>query len=384
MKTTSQPYDASLQEPGLPVRLIRGGRDFFGLLLELIRNARSSIHLQTYILHDDETGLLVIDALEAASARGVDVFVLADGYASRNLQQKTISSMRIAGIRFRFFEPLFRSHYFYFGRRLHHKLFVADEQYALIGGINITDRYNDMPGKAAWLDLALLVTGKIAAQTAALCKQIWNNERIPEIKRIETSDTNKVMIRRNDWVRRYNEISGSYIDMLRHAKDHITIICSYFLPGKIIRRLLRSAAQRGVNIRVITAGTSDVMISKHAERWMYDWLLRNGITLYEYQPVILHAKAAVCDSSWFTLGSYNLNNLSTYASIELNLDVRDNTAAQELEAMLDRIIAEDCIPVTRETHRHSKNPFIQLLRWISYHFIRVMFTLLTFYFKRER
>lgn len=384
MKKSLPPYDASMQGSGLPVRLIRGGRDFFELLLELIRNARSSIHLQTYILHDDETGLQIIDALEAASARGVDVYILADGYASRNLQQKTISSMRITGIRFRFFEPLFRSHYFYFGRRLHHKLFVADEQYALIGGINITDRYNDMPGKPAWLDLALLATGNIAARTATVCKQIWNNVRVPENKRITSPDSGKVMIRRNDWVRRYNEISGSYIDMLRHAKDHITIISSYFLPGKIIRRLLRSASQRGVNIRVITAGTSDVMISKHAERWMYDWLLRNGITLYEYQPVILHAKAAVCDSAWFTLGSYNLNNISTYASIELNLDVRDNTAAQELEAMLNRIITEDCIPVTHETHRHSKNPFIQLLRWISYHFIRVMFTLLTFYFKRER
>ena len=90
-----------------------------------------------------------------------------------------------------------------------------------------------------------------------------------------------------------------------------------------MRRLLTNAAKRGVKIKVITAGPSDIMLAKHAERWMYDWLLRNKIELYEYQPAILHAKVAVCDSEWITIGSYNLNNISAYASIELNLDVHN-------------------------------------------------------------
>lgn len=369
--------------PGQSVQLIRGGSAFFQCMLELIRQAQHTIQLQTYILDDDETGLMITDALEAAAARGVRVFILADGYASRVLRQKTINSMRSAGIRFRFFEPLFMSRYFYFGRRLHHKLFVADGRAALVGGINITNRYNDMPGKPAWLDYALLVTGEPAMLTDRICTQLWNGEQQERHLVTGTGKDATVRVRRNDWVRHYNEISGTYIDMLLHARKNVTIACSYFLPGRVIRRLLRHAAARGVRIRIITAGPSDVMIAKHAERWMYDWLLRNGMELYEYQPSVLHAKAAVCDSRWFTLGSYNLNNISAYASIELNLDVHDEAAAAELEQELENVIVQHCKQVTASDMRSNRNPLTRLLRWLSYHFIRVIFRMMTFYFKRK-
>jgi cardiolipin synthase len=196
--------------------------------------------------------------------------------------------------------------------------------------------------------------------------------------------TSKVRMRRNDWVRRKNEISVTYIEMFRHAQSHITIMCSYFLPGKIIRRLLRSAAARGVKIKVVIAGTSDVVIAKNAERWMYDWLLRNNIELYEYQPTVLHAKIAVCDGKWFTVGSYNINNISTYASIELNLDVDNADMAAATEKIINDIIANDCVAITREINAHSKNIIKQFIRWCSYEVIRGMFYLATFYFKRRR
>lgn len=366
-----------------PVQLIRAGKPFFDKLLQLIRQATQSIQLQTYILDDDETGLMVTDALEAAAARGVQVSILADGYGSRVLQQKTISSMRSAGIRFRFFEPLFRSRHFYFGRRLHHKLFVADQRYALVGGINITNRYNDMPGKPAWLDYALLVTGEPAEKTGRICTQLWNGDQGPYVHDLKKTEPGSISVKRNDWVRHYNEISGTYIDMLRHAQREVTIACSYFLPGRVIRRLLRAARTRGVRIRVITAGPSDVMVAKHAERWMYDWLLRYGIQLYEYQPAVLHAKVAVCDNEWFTLGSYNINNISAYASIELNLEVRDKATAMVLEDDLERMIQQDCRQVTAADMRKSRNPLIRLRRWFSYFFIRAVFRLMTFYFKRR-
>ena len=104
-------------------------------------------------------------------------------------------------------------------------------------------------------------------------------------------------MRRNDWVRGKNEISATYSEMFRNARSHITILCSYFLPGKLIRGLLSNAAKRGVKIKVVIAGSSDIMLAKYAERWMYDWLLRNKIELYEYQPAILNAKVAVCEVS---------------------------------------------------------------------------------------
>jgi cardiolipin synthase A/B len=376
------------------IRLIRGGKPYFDLLLQLINQAVETIHLQTYIFDDDETGKLVAQALKTAARRKVSVHLLADGYASQVMSHNFITELKEAGICFRFFEPFFKSKNYYFGRRLHHKVFVADTKFALVGGINITNRYNDIPENPAWLDFALYAEGDIAVDLCVLCWKTWNGfpakmgitpcEEKKPVFDIKDEEISRVRMRRNDWVRSKNEISATYIEMFRHARSGITIMCSYFLPGKTIRRLLKKAAKRGVKIKVITAGPSDVLVSKYAERWMYDWLLRNKIELYEYQPVVLHAKVAVCDSEWFTIGSYNVNNISAYASIELNLDVRNADLASGIERTLESIIQQDCIAITKEKHVHTTNIIKQFVRWASYQFIRVAFYMLTFYFKRRR
>lgn len=375
------------------VKIIRAGKEYFDLLLHLINTATDSIHLQTYIYDDDETGMLIADALKSSAKRNVEVYLLTDGYASQIMSQKFIYELRDAGIHFRFFEPFFRSKYFYLGRRMHHKVFVADAKFALVGGINIANRYNEMPGKLAWLDYSLYVEGEVAKELCALCWKTWNLfpakmgitpcEEKQLVFDFRDEETSWVRMRRNDWVRRKNEISATYIEMLLNARSHITIMCSYFLPGKIIRSLLSNAANRGVKIKVITAGPSDIMLAKYAERWMYDWLLRNKIELFEYQPSILHAKVAVCDSEWLTIGSYNVNNISAYASIELNLDVRSADFAKGVEQVLEIIIQNECVAITKNKHIHTKNIFKQFIRWCSYQFIRIVFYLLTFYFKQR-
>jgi cardiolipin synthase len=376
------------------VKLIRGGKPYFNLLLDLINNAVESIHLQTYIYDDDETGLLVADALKAAVKRNVSVYLLADGYASQVMSKTFIAELEKAGVHFRFFEPFFKSRQFYFGRRLHHKIFVADARYALTGGINITNRYNDMPENNAWLDFALYAEGDIARELCVLCWKTWNNFPVNmgptpcEEKQLtfnfKEKEMSKLVMRRNDWMRRKNEISGTYINMIRHAKSHILIMCSYFLPGKAIRRLLKHAARRGVKIQVITAGTSDVALSKYAERWMYDWMLRNKIELFEYQPTVLHAKVTVCDSAWLTIGSYNINNLSAYASIELNIDVFNAGLAKQMEGLLKTTIENNCIAITEKYHRKNNNIIKQFIRWASYEIIRLILYLITFNLKQIR
>ncbi|MBK7434349.1 MAG: phospholipase [Chitinophagaceae bacterium] len=376
------------------VRFIHGGKPYFDLVLELIGKASESIHLQTYIFDDDETGQMIAQALIRAVERQVKVYLLADGYASQNLSARFIHQLRDAGVQFRFFEPFFKSKNFYFGRRMHHKIFVADARYAVVGGINISNRYNDLPDSPSWLDYALFAEGSIARDLCVLCWKTWKSFPVKmgitpcegKVIRLEPENGEKceVRMRRNDWIRRKNEISATYIEMFRNAKSHITIVCSYFLPGKLIRRLLSHAIKRGVRIRVITAGPSDVWVSKSAERWMYDWLLRNKIELYEYQPVVLHAKVAVCDGEWFTIGSYNINNLSTYASIELNLDVRNRSMAGDLERDMENMISRDCIHITKVKRHYSRNILRQFIRWASYQFLRVVFYLLTFYFKQKR
>lgn len=375
------------------VELIRAGNPYFDRLLKLIASAREYIHLQTYIYEDDETGRLVAEALKEAVKRNVEVYLLADGYASKGMSQSFINDLKKGGIQFRYFNPLFKSRNFYFGRRLHHKVFVVDSKYAVVGGINIANRYNDMPGIPAWLDFALYIDGEAAGELCILCWKTWNNFPVGlgltscDQKKIahnmQTSDHCDVGMRRNDWVRRKNQISSTYVEMFRHAKSHVTILCSYFLPGRVIRRQMSYAASRGVVIKVITASSSDVKLAKYAERYLYAWLLRNNIELYEYQPEILHGKIAVCDGEWMTIGSYNINDVSTYASIELNMNVRNEAFGKKTEQVLQQIIDRDCVRITKEYHRKTGSIFNQLARWFSYQFFRLAFYIFTFYFKHQ-
>ncbi len=375
------------------MQLIRGGSGYFELLLRLIADATDSIHLQTYIFEDDETGTRVAAALKDAAGRKVSVYLMADGYASRKLPGSFIQELKDAGIHVRFFEPVFRSNDFYFGRRMHHKVTVVDTRYALVGGINIGDRYNDMPGTPAWLDFAVFAEGEIAKELCVLCWKSWYGypmnmgitpcELHPPTFDFPVEERSEVRMRRNDWVRRKNQISSTYVEILRSSKKEVTILCSYFLPSGFIRRQMLSAIKRGVAIRVIAAGRSDVKVAKSAERWLYDWLLRNGIQLYEYNRNVLHGKMAVCDGEWMTIGSYNINNISAYASIELNLDIRNAAFAEHTRNLLQRIIEEDCTIISMEAHLRTKNVFKQFSRWLSYQFIRLVFYLFTFYFRRH-
>jgi len=260
-------------------------------------------------------------------------------------------------------------------------------QAALISPTGITT----CPEKLHGLISLCLRKEKLHKNLCILCWKTWtgfarNLETTPcEEKKINfeiaPQQRSKVRMRRNDWVRRKNEISSTYVEMLRTSATQVTILCSYFLPGKVIRKQIVRAIKRGVTIRIIAAGQSDVLVAKNAERWLYDWLLRNGIELYEYQKNILHGKIAVCDDQWMTIGSYNINNISTYASIELNLDVRNPGFAVHVRKTLEEIIANDCIRITTERQTKTKNFLKQFIRWLSYQFIRMVFYLFTFYFK---
>jgi cardiolipin synthase len=374
------------------VKLIKGGNEYFSMMLQLINSANNIIHLQTYIYENDETGKCITNALIEASHRKVKVYLLVDGYASQSLNSTFIKEIKKAGIHFRFFEPLFKRKSFYFGRRLHHKVLLTDNNYGLIGGINISNRYNDMPDKKAWFDFSILLEGASIQELCKICWNTWfgfkrnhihyncsgNNKNVP----LNIDVHADVRIRRNDWIRRKNEISETYIEMLYYAQKEVTIICSYFLPGRVLRRILKNTANKGIKIDIIIAGPSDIWIAKNAERWLYDFLLRNKINIYEYQPSVLHAKMAYCDDEWLTIGSYNINDISTYASIELNVDVRNRIFVETVKNEIEEIKRINCIKISNKKHLNDKNAIKQLIRWLSWHTFQIIFHLVTFYYKR--
>jgi cardiolipin synthase A/B len=374
-------------------QLIQSGKPYFDLLIELISNANESIHIQTYIFYYDETGKLIIDALKIAAHKKVKIYLLVDGYASKNLSKNFIENLKKETIEFRFFKPFFKNNNFYFGRRLHHKMIVVDAKFALVGGMNIADRYNDCPNIMAWLDFAVFLEGPIAKELCILCWKTWNGFKVNKtfeyckenniLFNFKEKETTLCCIRRNDWVRTKNEISTSYQEMFKNAEKQITIICSYFIPGGKARKLLKDAVNKGIKVRLVLASQSDVPIAKAAERWMYDWLLRKNIEIYEYQPTVLHAKMCVVDESVVTIGSYNINNISAYASIELNIDIKNPNFAKNVTQTLDMIIKNDCIQVTNEVYHKTNTVFKRLYHWACYKVFRICFFLCTFYFKQQ-
>ncbi len=382
---------ASSYLPNHIVKLVRGGLEYFDLLEKLIANAQSSIHFQFYILEDDETGRRIVKALKEAALRRVRIYVLLDGYASKNLPDEFIDSLRSAGINFRMFEPILKSKNFYFGRRLHHKVVVTDSWHCLVGGLNISDRYNDTVENRAWLDWALFAEGPVGSVLEKVCERRFKSkipftleglEAIPLPHSLSEKDCD-IRVRTNDWVGRKWEISNSYLEMLSTATSQITIMSPYFLPGDIFRRRIKQAIKRGVAIKVILAGISDIALSKYAERYMYRWLLRNKVTIYEYQKTVLHGKMAVCDSGWVTIGSYNLNNLSAYASIELNLDVKSPAFARMVQIQLNEIIEMDCKSISEEDYDRNTGVLEHVLQKLAYTMLRVILFLFTFYFKQK-
>lgn len=374
------------------VKLVRGGAAYFTILKELIAQAQYQVHLQVYIYDEDETGREIADALMAAAQRGVAVYLLADGYASQDLSKPFIHALQEAGVHFRFFEPVLKSQHFYFGRRLHHKVLVTDAKHCLVGGINISNKYNDGFGMPPWLDWALHAEGEVAIPLLNVCLDLWTKSA-REFRRMRSKiqlpdhrpgTVCPARVRRNDWVQRRNQITKSYLEMFRDASSHIDIMSSYFLPGRLLRRNLYKAAKRGVKIRLVLAGVSDIRLAKHAERYIYRRILQHDIAIYEYRNTILHGKTATYDGKWATIGSYNVNNISTFASIELNIDVVQEKFANSLQQELDRIITEDCVQVTEEDYRTKYHFFQRLVQRASYEIIRFIFYMFTFYFKQRR
>lgn len=366
------------------LRLVRSGEDFFHTAHEMIRQANKTIYLLTYILKKDQTGERIAISLLDAVNRNVKVYVMADSYASSDLPKSFVRSMQQAGIQFIYFNPFFKAG-FYFGRRLHAKVLVIDGKIALVGGMNIADRYNDTINSHAWLDYAVKISGVFVADIESICKSLFDHGKVKKqvAKLCNQSLPKNVRVVINDWVYQKNEITQIYVRMFQQAKEHITILCSYFIPGIHIRRLIRNATERGVHVEIIMAGDSDVPIAKYAERWLYDWLLRHQVVLYEYRPSILHGKIAMMDNSMATIGSYNVNNISAFASVEMNVIVEEKLFLQNLSCELDLIKQKECTLIDKHYHLNHKTWLKQLTRWFSYVLYRSIFMLTTFYYKQK-
>lgn len=378
---------SAVYEKAESISLLRSGSSYFDAYCKVIDGAQKTLHLQTYIFESDETGKRVIQHLISAARRGVKIFLLLDGYGSKDLRKEDADLMKNAGITLRYFSPVSVKSAFRVGRRLHHKILVADDRVAIIGGINISNHYSGNNLEAAWLDFALYIEGNICIRLSRICMSLFNRRYIPSAsvpvqQSIATSNV-FLRFRQSDYMRGKKEISRSYKEFVRKAEKEIIIVNAYFLPGYRLRRLFQKAAARGVKITVILAGKSDVPLMKRAMNYYYAWLFRNNISIYEYQTSNLHAKLAVFDDSIVTIGSFNLNYLSEYVSVELNVDVNNTSFATSVKQELLHIIQSECIKPDNSFNSYS-NPLRQFIDFMSYQFIMYAMRLLYIITRKDR
>lgn len=362
------------------VELLQSGEQYFAAVEKIIDEAKDFIHFQSYIIDEDETGIRIINALIRAAKRGVRTYLLLDAFGTKYLSKEFIDSIEDSGILFRFYSPTLTGKGFQLNLRLHSKVVMADGVAAIIGGMNYANRYHGSPDKKEWLDFAVLIKGPECVHILSIIKKLWNKTFLSKEERsrevistpVYYKEDIKIKVQQNNWYRRKIEILRSYRNAFRTAREKMIIFNSYFLPGRNERKLLRNASLRGVDITIVLAAESDAPMFERATHFLYDFILRNKIKIYEYQPSNLHAKAATVDGKWSTIGSYNMNHLSDYASIEINVDILDEGFTKYFEGILRDIIKNDCRQITFEEYNRRRTWFSRLRGWFSYQMIRLL------------
>lgn len=326
--------------PGNRVSLLENGEEFFPRVFEAVRCAQHEVIIETFILYEDKVGTQLHACLCAAARRGVRVDLLVDGFGSPDLSEGFIEEMASAGVRLRVFDPghSILGQRLNLLRRMHRKIVVVDDACAFVGGINFSaDQLLDF-GDTAKQDYAVELNGPIvqlihrfAAHAVAADKKAQGvrNHRPapPERQRASTGharagEAEVCLVTRDNW-RHTNDIERHYRVAIRSARQRVVIANAYFFPGYRLIQDMRNAARRGVDVRLILQGEPDIPIVRVAARMLYHHLLLAGVSIFEYCERPMHAKVALTDDCWSTVGSSNLDPLSLALNLEANVVVHD-------------------------------------------------------------
>lgn len=370
--------------PGNSVVLLEGGSMFFSALVRAIESALEEIHLESYIFENDHTGRRVANALCDAARRGVRVHVLVDGFGGRSFVATLMSELVSAGVQVLVYRREIRAFSLrrHRLRRLHRKVCVVDAQLAFVGGINIVDDILPNGPPHPRHDYAVQVQGPLVREIVASARRLWwlvswaslRRRREPSpvprsgpVQPVAGPVRAAFLIRDN--LRHRRDIEDAYLDAIAGAQSEIVIASAYFFPGRQFRQALTDAARRGVRVILILQGLSDHPVLAYASRALYPYFLSCGVRLFEYGQGILHAKVAVVDSRWATVGSSNIDPFSLLLAREANVMVEDEPFASQLRASLALAMLEGA----EEHHLDSlrRLPLTRrLASWIAYQFVR--------------
>jgi cardiolipin synthase len=369
--------------PGNKVTLLENGNDYFRSLDAAFNDARFEIHLETYIFKNDETGLRIAASLKRAARRGVKVRLLVDGYGSKDLPANMVQRLRADGVETHVFGPrispwtLRRTRL----RRMHRKIAVVDARIAFVGGINIVNDSDTTGDLAPRHDYAVAVEGPLVNVIHGASRRLWRMLTWRTYLKMKTPATvvpqstfaggsirASFLMRDNFHHRR--DIERAYIGAIKQAQYEVIIANAYFLPGFELRHSLIRTARRGVKVILLLQGEVEYLLAHHATRALYGTLLDAGVQIYEYQGGFLHAKVAVIDGHWATVGSSNLDPFSLVLSREANVIVEDQEFSSVLRESLGRTIETKGREVARQ-HWKQQSIGSALISWLSYGFLRL-------------
>jgi len=373
---------------GNHIQLLQGGADFFPRLLAAIDAAARSVHIETYIFAKDSIGLRVSDALAAAADRGVAVRVVVDAYGTGDFAAALKSRLEAVGAEVVAFRPArwWRPDRRQL-RRLHRKMALIDDRLAFVGGINIIDDHHHPDAEPARLgprfDFAVVCEGPIVGPIALAMKRLWWTYQLLHSKRrpgrlpgLPVEDLPpplpggaRASLLLRDNLRNRRAIEIAYLDAIAAARSSVLIACAYFLPGRTFRKALVDCSRRGVRVCLLVQGRIEYAIQHYAQEALYGQLLEAGIEIHEYKTSYLHAKVAVVDDAWATVGSSNIDPYSLLLAREANVAVLDARFAHALRAVLDDAIGQQSRPI--EPEQFARRGLLRrAINWIAYGIVR--------------
>ena len=339
------------------MRLLIGGVELFAAMIKSIDDAQHEVRLETYIFSFEGAGADVALALMRAAQRGVNVCMVVDGVGTGELPVPWAERMAQAGVQVHVFAPAVGLGFWLPSRwrRMHRKLCVVDQSLAFCGGINILDDFLDPHVQglltAPRLDYAVSFRGSLVTIAHDAMTQLWSRiEVVHDLRsqdlsgaidalrgaaqslRLPTRGETQLLLRDN--VRHRTHIERAYRKAIGSAHHEVVVANAYFFPGLRLRRALVLAARRGVRVRLLLQGQYEYFLPYRAARQLYGQLMKAGVEIYEYHASFLHAKVAVVDGKWLTVGSSNLDPFSLLLAREANVVAHHPELAQTLRASL--------------------------------------------------
>jgi len=371
--------------PHNQITLLQNGEAYFPAIEAALDRAVHEIYLESYIFANDNTGRRIAEALRRAAFRGVKTHVLIDGFGSNSLPKTMVDYLVTAGVMVLKFRPkispwtLRRRRL----RRLHRKIVVVDQEIAFVGGINIIDDM-DMPGQTSpRYDYAVSVEGPLVKKIHDSSRRVWSRvawtrlrpgwgrDNYRQAPSTEPRGRMRSAFLVRDNIRHRRDIEDAYLQAIEQAQFEIILANAYFLPGLNFRHALLDAAGRGVRVILLLQGRVEYRLLHYASHALYGSFLDAGMEIYEYHKSLMHAKVAVIDEHWATVGSSNLDPFSLLLALEANVVVDDQNFAKKLKHSLEQAIKMGARRIFENSWR-TQPIRVRLASWLSYGLVRFM------------